>query len=51
VKKSQFVCIAAAFGFAFAANAQQKIVVGSDAYPPAADPAKFHKVAGYSPYA
>ena len=40
-----------AFGLAFVASAQQKVVVGSDAYPPAADPAKFHKVAGYSPYA
>ena len=51
VKRSQLACLAVAFGLAFVANAQQKVVVGSDAYPPAADPAKFHKVAGYSPYA
>ena len=51
MKKSQFACLAVAFGLAFAADAQQKVVVGSEAYPPAADPSTFHKVAGYSPYA
>jgi len=51
MKKIGLVCLVAACGLASVSNAQQKVVVGSEAYPPPADPSTFHKVAGYSPYA
>jgi Protein of unknown function (DUF3604) len=42
--------MAAALTFAGVAGAQQPVVVDSDAYQPA-DPSKFYKAEGYSPYA
>jgi len=51
MKNTLALATAVAAGIVCTAHAQQQVVVGSDAYVTTADTSKFHKVAGYSPYA
>jgi len=51
MKNKLALATAVAAGIVCTAHAQQQVVVGSDAYVTTADTSKFHKVAGYSPYA
>jgi hypothetical protein len=51
MKNNLALAIVTGIAVTCAAQAQQQVVVGSDAYVTTADTSKFHKVAGYSPYA